>query len=170
MLVEVLGVPGRVGPRVIVGLRRVLVDRIGERRLGILREGRIVARESGLTEVESDAALEAQLRQDVEAAVHVSEDSIVLVDVVLRVEGFLERVALVAETRGLAPGKVPGDVVDRNDGLHQDVLAENTVFGISARIIRQASVTAIEREGHFPAEIELAPRDSRMAPTPPSTD
>src|SRR5882724_192699 len=65
-------------------------------------------------------------------------------------------IALVAECCCLSAGEIPVDVEDRDDGLHQNVLAEDTVFRVSARVVRKPAVMTVKGQGHVLAKIQLA--------------
>ncbi len=84
--------------------------------------------ERALGEVEPQARLERQRVAGIHAGEHVPEDPVVGGDVVLGRRGDLERVGEVAEREGLPGGKVPSDVVDRDDGLLEDVLADDAAL------------------------------------------
>src|SRR3989454_12032334 len=69
-----------------------------------------------------------QALHEVQAAVDTAEHPVVGVAIELAVRGVAERIAVVPQADGLAGGEVPVDVVDRDDRLHQDILAQNVVF------------------------------------------
>src|SRR5207237_2332965 len=75
------------------------------------------------------------------------------VDVVACLEGGLERVGVVAETDALARREVAGDVIDCDDRLRQDVLAEDAA--LATVIVREASDLTLRRDGDVLTEAEL---------------
>src|SRR5882672_5345250 len=109
--------------------------------------------------VESEVALERDGRGEGIAREQVPEDAVVLACVVLLCKGLVQRIELVAQAAALAAGKIAVDVINRDDGLHQDALPDNALFRISRRVIYQAArpaVMAIERESNVLTEVQLA--------------
>jgi len=151
--VERPGIVQRVAPRPVGGLLRGLVDGIGPTWLGVLRRDRIVPAEHLLREVEPEPGLDRQVLHEVQAAVHTAEHPVVGVAIELAVRGIAERIGVVPQADGLAGGEVPVDVVDRDDGLHQDILAENVVF--AEVIVRNPAEGLLARQRDVPAHDEL---------------
>ena len=152
---ERLHVPRRVAPGPIEELIVVLVDRGAGVRLGIFRRRGVESRECVLTHVEAKPALQGNLWGGVEAREHVPKDVEVLLYVVSVIVSERERVAGVAESRGFSAGKIPGHVINRNDRLQQDILAEDAA--LSEVVVRRAAVMPLETERHVLTEVQLAP-------------
>ena len=104
-----------------------------------------------------------------EAGEAVAEDAVVAADVVAALVRELQRVALVAQADRLARREVAVDVVDRDDGLHQDVLPDDAVFRVPARIAHAAEV-ALGRDRGVLAEGELAARELRVGAQAAATE
>src|SRR6266404_3207816 len=109
-------------------------------------------------------ALQRERRCDIQAGKHVSKDLVVLVDVVLGVERILERIAAVDAGYALSSAKITGYVVDRNDGLYQDVLSENAVFAGGVIEGTGAAVMTIDCKCDVLAEVKLGPVERRVDP------
>ena len=106
----------------------VLVDGVDRRHLGVLRGGRGEPVVVVLIEIEPEPGLQGDPVARVETGEHVPEHPVVGVDVVLSGDGELERIGQVREPHCLPGGEVAPDVVDRNDRLLEDVLADDPTF------------------------------------------
>src|ERR1700704_3699906 len=93
--------------------------------------------------VEPEVALERDRWGECIARKHVPEDSVVLAGVVLRSKGLVQRIELVAQATALAAGKISVDVIDRNDWLHQNALADDAFLGVPGRIVGQTPSTRL---------------------------
>src|SRR6185436_18202960 len=77
-------------------------------------------------------------------AEHVSEDTVVRVDVVLAGRGDLERIREIAQVIGLAGGKIATNVVDRHHRLLEDVLAGDVV--LAEPVVIEPAVVPLARD------------------------
>ena len=152
----------RVAPRPIEELVRVLVDGIGEGRLGVLGIGGREAVERVLTDVEAEARSQSELRRNRKTAKCVSEDAIVLVDVVLVAKRIMERITLVAEARCLPAREVAVDIINRDDGLHENVLTKDAILGVAAWVIGDAARVLLERKSRVLPEAQLPTIERRV--------
>src|SRR5438105_5579589 len=137
--------PGGIGPGPVQLLVVILVNPVRESRLSVFGRD---AGESGkrvLPNIEAEPAQHRRRRSEIVSGEDISEDLVVFTDVVLLDEGVLERVAGVVGWYALGAAKVAGDVIDRSDGLLQDVLAENAVLRLCGWVIRYAAVMTIDR-------------------------
>ena len=92
--------------------------------------------------------------REVQAAKHIPEDPAVGVAIVLVIPGVPERIRLIPQRGGFPRGEVSADVVHGDHRLHQDVLAEDAVFGIAAGIIREPAVHLLERQPDIFTDVE----------------
>ena len=74
----------------------------------------------------------------------------------------LERITLVAESCGFPAGEIPSYVIDGNNGLHQNILAEDAIFGVPTRVVWQPAVMPLETERNVLAEVQLATIELRV--------
>ena len=140
------GVTQGIAPRPLGEIGVSLREGIAGGRLGVLGPGRRKTLERLLTHVEPEQGLERDLTREVETAVHVPEDPRETVAVVLAVVRVPEWIALIAQPHRFARGEMrPADVVNRDDRLHQDVLPEDAVLGITGGVVREPAVVLFAR-------------------------
>ena len=106
----------------------VLGDRVHRVRLGVFERRRREAGELTLEKVEGELAADRKGRHHGEAAKHIADPAVVGVAVEPARPRILEGIRVVAESRRLARREVAADVVDRHDGLHQDVLPDDVAL------------------------------------------
>ena len=134
----------RVTPGPIPGCAVVLVEGIGERRLGILGLNWIEAYVRPLVQVEPEPGGELHSARNVNGSKYIPEDFDVLANVVFVGPRFSERIRLVAQPDRLSGSKVPTDVKHGDDRLHQDVLAQKAALADAA--IVGPTVEFLERD------------------------
>src|SRR5450759_370801 len=143
-------------------LEVVIKDRDRCVRLVVLRGGPTVPHGRVLSQIEPKLCFEGELRAQIQAAKHTPKDDVVFGYVVLRIKSILEGIARVDAGDAFAAGKITVDVVDLNDGLQQDVLAEDAAF--TPVVIRDSAVMTISGDRDVLTEVQLGPVERGIDP------
>jgi len=153
MAVEHLPVIQRVRDRPARRTVIVLGDRVHRVRLGVFERCRREAGELTLEKVEGELAADRKGRHHGEAAEHIADPAVVGIAVEAARPRILERIGVVAESRRFTRREVAADVVDRNDGLHQDILPDDVAF--AECVVVETAVGLITRHRDVFAQREL---------------
>ena len=113
-----------------------------------------------LAQVEPEPRLQADAVVGVEPAEHIPEHAVVGGDVVLAGVRDLERIGQVREADRFAGGEVSPDVVDRDDRLLHDVLADDVVF--TQGVVVQAAVVLLARQRDVLADTDAVQAERRV--------
>ena len=147
-----------VTPGPLRGHEVVLVDAVIRGHLGVLRRSRAEPMVVVLIDIEPEPGLQRDPVACVVTGERVPEHPVVGVDVVLRGERDLERIGQVREEGRLAGGEVSLDVVDGDDRLLEDVLADDVI--LAERAVIDPAVALLTRDRDVLADADAVDVES----------